>query len=77
MNGVDRLVLGLADGLPDDRDGDGVTITVAAVEVAVPVEARIDGDGLRASLPRGVMATGFSIPHGRMVARFVREEETP
>jgi hypothetical protein len=53
----------------------GVAVDVTAVDLTLPIEAIIGAGGeLRASLPRGRMATGFQLPHGRVVARFGAQE---
>jgi hypothetical protein len=81
------LVLALAESLPSGaafRRGCasagaggpalGVAIEVTGVDLTLPIEAHIDRDGeLRASLPRGRMATGFRTPHGRLTARFTAQ----
>lgn len=49
----------------------GARVTVSTLDVDLPLEMRIgDGAELRASLPRGRMATGFDLPLGRLVAHF-------
>jgi hypothetical protein len=55
---------------------DGVRLRVTSLDVDLPIESRIVEDGrLEASLPRGLMATGFDVPHGRLSARFTLEDE--
>jgi hypothetical protein len=49
----------------------GARVTVRTLDLDLPLEMRIeDGAELRASLPRGRMATGFDLPLGRIVAHF-------
>jgi hypothetical protein len=67
------LILALAESLPRGAGAPelGVEVQVTGVDLVVPLESRIGGGGeLRASLPRGRMATGFRAPHGRLAARF-------
>jgi hypothetical protein len=55
---------------------EGVRLRVTSLDLDVPIESRIVGGGLlEASLPRGLMATGFDLPHGRVSARFTVEDE--
>ncbi len=48
---------------------DGVVLSVDRIDLDVPVEARIGGSGLDASLPRGLLATGFDYPRCRLRLR--------
>ena len=51
--------------------GIGAMVTVSALDLELPLEMRIAaGAELRASLPRGRLATGFDVPLGRLVAHF-------
>jgi hypothetical protein len=69
---LDDLLVALGQALLDGAGASQAGLAVTAVDVTVPIEARVDRDGqLRASLPRGVMATGFQLPHARLHARFV------
>jgi hypothetical protein len=83
MGPIDHLLADLADALPDAADaaderevplpGGVPALEMTHLELAVPIEASIASDGaLHATLPRGVMATGFGLPHGRIAARFER-----
>jgi hypothetical protein len=67
------LLVALAEALPAGAGAPelGAVVQVTSIDMALPVEARIERDGvLRASLPRGRMATGFHVPHGQLRARF-------
>lgn len=72
MTALETLLAALVLDLPQTAGGaaDGGAIAVTGVELDVPVEARIGPGGvLYATLPRGRLATGFSIPHGRLGVR--------
>jgi hypothetical protein len=59
-------------GSPDE----GARLRVTTLDLDLPIESRIVSGGvLQASLPRGLMATGFDLPHGRISARFTVEDE--
>ena len=48
-----------------------LALQTTALDLTVPIESRIVPDGeLQASLPRGLLRTGFDPPLGQMVARF-------
>jgi hypothetical protein len=66
----------LVDGLPQPIGSAeaGARVTATDVDLALPIEIRIERDGLHASLPRGRMATGFAFPLGRLSARFEVQE---
>jgi hypothetical protein len=71
------LLVGVTAALPIAAGGE-TGISVVAMDLDLPVETRIDRGGeLHASLPRGRMATGFDLPHGRVVARFEVVDATP
>jgi hypothetical protein len=73
MGPIDHLLADLAEALPDAAGEPEVPLEVTRCELALPIEASIASDGaLHASLPRGLMATGFDFPHGRISARFER-----
>jgi hypothetical protein len=64
-----QLGRSLSQGAGDRRAG--ATVDVTGVEVSIPIESSIGRHGeLRASLPRGRMATGFQLRHGHLSARF-------
>jgi len=70
----------LVDSLPQPMSSpdSGALVRAIGVELTLPIEGRIARDGLHASLPRGRLATGFSLPLGRVFARFaVREIQEP
>jgi hypothetical protein len=48
---------------------DGVALSVSRIDVDVPLETRIGASGIAASLPRGLLATGFDYPRGRLRLR--------
>lgn len=77
MMRLDELLTELADALPtgamDPVSHEG--LGVSAVELTLPVESQIhQGANLALSLPRGRMATGFDVAHGRLHVNFVRGE---
>jgi len=75
---ADLLIeLGSAVPLWAGASGAGVELAVTQAELQVPLEARFDRDGgLRVSLPRGRLATGFQLPHAHLCASFcLRERE--
>ena len=77
MNQLEALLVGLIEALPAGAGGpaDGVAVELSSVELAIPVEAHVDAGGrVRASLPRGRIATGYDVQLCRMALRYVREE---
>jgi hypothetical protein len=69
------LLVDLAASLARGAGDAGTIVVVTSVDLTLPVEAHIARGGeLLASLPRGRMATGFALPHGRLSARFAAEE---
>jgi hypothetical protein len=74
---LEELILGFAAGIPDDAGGPeaGVRVEITSVDLAVPIETHVGGDGLvRASLPRGRLATGHDVLLSQLIMRFDREE---
>jgi hypothetical protein len=72
VNPLGDLMVALVGALPSTagEPGAGATITVTTLDLTVPIESRIGGQGvLHASLPRGVMDTGFRLPLGRLKMR--------
>jgi hypothetical protein len=65
------LEAALPSGMQDAESS--VSLGVSEIELTLPVESRIGRDGLALSAPRGRLATGFSVPHGRLRVTFVRE----
>lgn len=62
---IDRLPAGAAD------EEAGLALVVVSMEIALPIEARISAGGeIYATPPRGMLATGFRQPHGRLTATF-------
>lgn len=76
MQRLADLLVSLVDGIPEDAGSpaEGVRLRVARFAVEMPIEARSHARELRASLPRGRLDTGFQMPHGRLRARFERED---
>lgn len=77
MRRLEDLILALAAGLPAEEGGAaaGVRVEVTSVDLTVPIETQVAGDGLvQASLPRGQLATGYDVAHSRMAVRFDRDE---
>ena len=79
MNHLEALIVGLVDALPADAGGPehGVRVAITSVDLTIPVETRLDAAGLvRASLPRGRLATGYDVQLSRMALRFAPEGES-
>jgi hypothetical protein len=76
MTSLETLLVDLAEQLPEGAGGpdDGVAVTVTAVELAVPIESRLEPGKFGATLPRGRWKAGIYLPHGQLYARFAREE---
>lgn len=77
MTHLEELIVGFAEGIPADAGGPeaGVRVELTAIDLAVPVEVHVGGDGLvRASLPRGRLATGYDVLLSQLVLRFARED---
>jgi hypothetical protein len=78
MNSFSEFIVALGDALlkVQDEPHAGTRLSVTTVDVDLPLEARLgSGAELRASLPRGFMATGFRQPLGRVVLRFAASPE--
>jgi hypothetical protein len=73
---IEELVEHLADAFAASPPAiDGLGIEVTEVRMDLPVEARIvRGGAVEMSLPRGMMATGFGLPHGRLRLLLVSAE---
>jgi hypothetical protein len=72
------LIVALIEQLPMGvLDAAGTTsVEVTSVALDLPLETRLGrGAEVRASLPRGRLATGFQIPLGRLSAHFQTEAE--
>ena len=77
MTHLEELIVGFAAGIPEDKGGPeaGVRVEIVSVDLTVPIETHVGHDGLvRASLPRGRLATGYEVLHSQLVMRFDREE---
>lgn len=76
MNAVEELIVDLFASLPTDAGGESVGVAVAVTELAltIPIESRVAGAGLYATLPRSRMITGFEPQYGRLSAVFGRTE---
>jgi hypothetical protein len=82
VNHLEALIVGLVDTLPGDAGGPqhGVRVKITSIDLAIPVETHVDAAGLvRASLPRGRLATGYEVVLSRMALRFARtaSEDSP
>lgn len=75
MIALEELLAALLDAVPLAA-GDaaaGVRVDVDTLSIAVPLEVRFASTGgLRASAPRGRVATGFDPPHARVEVAFAR-----
>jgi hypothetical protein len=69
---LDQLIGDLAALAPAALSANGVSLVTSALDLDLPIEALI-ANGLRASLPRGRLATGFDPPLCRLRARFETE----
>jgi hypothetical protein len=70
------LLVALLEAVPADVGDEhaGVRVAISDLAIDLPVETRIGADGtLRASAPRGRLATGFDPPLGAMHVAFSRE----
>lgn len=75
MIALAELLVGLVAAIPPHGDGDGAGLVVDALDVTLPIEARLTPDGtLRATAPRGRRASGFDPELGTLSARFERAE---
>jgi hypothetical protein len=75
MRHLEDLIATLAGGLPGGLGGpeSGVRVESTTVDLMVPVETHVDGGGLvRATLPRGRLATGWDPLHSRLTIGFER-----
>jgi hypothetical protein len=73
---LEDLILGLADGIPDDAGGPeaGIRVELTSIDLEVPVETLLGLDGrVHATLPRGRLATGHDPIHSRIALRFDRQ----
>jgi hypothetical protein len=73
MRPFGELLVALA-GMVPARAGSrqaGLALRVSSLDLTLPIESRIEpGAELKASLPRGRLATGFDPPLGVLSARF-------
>ncbi|HEY9442253.1 MAG TPA: hypothetical protein VIQ25_03330 [Gemmatimonadales bacterium] len=69
MRPLEDLVIGLLGELSASMVAGEAALEVTALDISLPIEARIGGPGLWVSAPRGVMRTGFVMPHSRMRLR--------
>ena len=75
MKGLEELLIDLCTGLPLEAVNveAGIAVHAVSIELEVPVESVIGQNAeLHACLPRGLMETGFQLPHARLCARFGR-----
>jgi hypothetical protein len=79
MMHLEELIVDFAAGIPEDEGGPeaGIRVEITSVDLTVPIETHVGDDGLvRASLPRGRLATGYDVLHSQLVMRFDREDGT-
>ena len=76
MRAIEHLISELEEALPVGTANVDAEVAIAITDVVLelPVEARIVGASLQTSLPRGRLATGFAMPHGRLRLTFERGE---
>lgn len=77
MKNIADFLVDMSDDMPmavaDEATGEG--LAVDGFEISVPIESSTDDVGeLAVSLPRGRLATGFDLPHGKLTATFIRGE---
>jgi hypothetical protein len=74
MNAINVFLQDLAESLPTSAGTieDGIAVAIDELELDMPIEIRIETNGLCVSLPRGRLATGFDPQHGRVRVRFSR-----
>jgi hypothetical protein len=72
---IEELIAHLAGAFAADvPQAPGLGMEVTEVRMDLPVEARIVGGGeVEMSLPRGMLRTGFGLPHGRLRVVLVSE----
>jgi len=78
VTSLEDILVELLDAVPSGVGGaeDGIRVEVDAIELAIPVEARLGHDGrLLVSAPRGQIATGFDLPHGALAIVLARGGE--
>ena len=75
MTRIEQLIESLADAFAvAPPEAPGLGLSVAEIHLDLPVEARIvRGGEVEMSLPRGMLATGFAFPHGRLRLRLAEE----
>ncbi len=75
MTRIEQLIDQLADAFAvAPPEAPGLGLSVAEVTLDLPIEARIVRAGeVEMSLPRGMLATGFGLPHGRLRMRLAEE----
>lgn len=73
MTAFEHLVVALAASVPSRAAGPAGTLAVQVTDLRLdlPLEARFDVTGLLATLPRGLLATGFDRPLDRVRLTFV------
>ncbi len=73
MTAFEHLVVALAESVPSRAGGpaDSIAVQVTDLRLDLPLEARFDDAGLLATLPRGLLATGFDHPLDRVRLTFV------
>ena len=67
------LLVQLVEGMPAGVASSEAQLALetTALDLTLPIESRIaHGGDLQASLPRGLLRTGFDPPLGQVVARF-------
>ncbi len=76
MTPLGQLIADLVAAVPDGAGGagSGIALSVAAVELELPIETRFAGGEFGASLPRGRWRTGIEQVHGTLHLRVDRGE---
>ena len=74
MTPLCQLIADLLAAVPDGAGGaeSGIALSVAEVDLELPVETRFAGGEFGASLPRGRWRTGIDQPHGTLHLRVDR-----
>ena len=73
MRPLEKLLIELGSSLGAADAATGLRVTEARLDV--PVESRLAGSGIvLTTLPRGLLATGFQMPHARLKLRLKEGE---
>lgn len=76
MKPLAALLVDLADAVAADAGGEaaGARMYVQRARVALPLEVRLEQQGLVAAAPRGLLATGFDPQLGHVAVGFALQD---